>query len=71
MTMTRYRLSRRAALGFAGATVGSVLATLPGRSASAQMLDKVRYQTNWRAQAEHGGFYLAVTAGLYKKYDID
>ena len=29
------------------------------------------YQTNWRAQAEHGGFYLAVANGIYKKYGID
>ena len=71
MTMTRYRLSRRAALGLAGAAAGSTLIELPGRSASAQVLDKVSYQTNWRAQAEHGGFYQAVAAGLYKKYGID
>jgi NitT/TauT family transport system substrate-binding protein len=71
MTMTRYRLSRRAALGIAGAAAGSVLVKLPGRSASAQVLDKVSYQTNWRAQAEHGGFYQAVAAGLYKKSGID
>src|SRR5476649_1304781 len=71
MTMTRYRLSRRAALSLAGAASGSVLVKLPGRSASAQMLDKVSYQTSWRAQAEHGGFYQAVAAGIYKKYGID
>jgi len=71
MTMTKYRLSRRASLGLAGAAAGSVLVKLPGRSASAQTLDRVSYQTNWRAQAEHGGFYQAVAAGIYKKYGID
>ena len=71
MTMTRYRLSRRTALGLIGATGGSVLVELPGRRASAQVLDKVSYQTSWRAQAEHGGFYQAVAAGIYKKYGID
>ena len=71
MTMTRYRLSRRVALGLIGAAGGSVLVELPGRPASAQTLDKVSYQTSWRAQAEHGGFYQAVAAGLYKKYGID
>src|SRR5260221_10326821 len=71
MTMTRYRLSRRATLGLAGAAAGSVLIELPGRTASAQVLDKVSYQTSWRAQAEHGGFYQAVAAGLYKKYGIE
>ncbi len=38
---------------------------------TAQGLDKVSYQTNWRAQAEHGGFYQAVAAGIYRKYGID
>src|SRR5260370_20077950 len=71
MTMTRYRLSRRAALHLAGGAAGSVLLELPGRRASAQILDKVSYQTNWRAQAEHGGFYQAVAAGIYKKHGID
>ena len=71
MTMTRYRLSRRAALGLIGAAGGSVLVELPGRRASAQVLDKVSYQTNWRAQAEHGGFYQAVAAGIYKKHGIE
>src|SRR5258706_8521335 len=71
MTMMRYRLSRRATLRLAGAAAGSVLVTLPGKTASAQMLDKVSYQTSWRAQAEHGGFYQAIAAGIYKKYGID
>ncbi len=71
MSMTRYRLSRRAALGLIGAAGGSVLVELPGRRASAQTLDKVSYQTSWRAQAEHGGFYQAVAAGLYKRVGID
>jgi len=71
MTMTRYRLSRRATLGLAGAAAGSVLIKLPGGLANAQTLDKLSFQTNWRAQAEHGGFYQAVAAGLYKKHGID
>src|SRR5476651_1270402 len=71
MAMTKYRLSRRASFGLAGAAAGSVLVKLPGRSASAQTLDRVSYQTNWRAQAEHGGFYQAVATGIYKKYGID
>jgi NitT/TauT family transport system substrate-binding protein len=69
MTMKRFRLSRRAALGLA--VGGSVLTRLPGWTASAQILDKVSYQTSWRAQAEHGGFYQAVATGIYKKYGID
>jgi NitT/TauT family transport system substrate-binding protein len=71
MTMTKYRLSRRAALGLAGAAAGSVLIELRGHRASAQTLDKISYLTSWRAQAEHGGFYQAVAAGIYRKYGID
>src|SRR4051812_45200229 len=38
---------------------------------SAQALDKVRFGTNWVAEAEHGGFYQAVADGTYKKYGLD
>lgn len=69
MTMWNYRLDRRAALGLLGA--GASALVLTGRTANAQTLDKVSYQTNWRAQAEHGGFYHAVAAGIYRKYGID
>jgi NitT/TauT family transport system substrate-binding protein len=68
MTMKKYRLSRRVALGLAASPL---LVRLAGRTASAQILDKVSYLTNWRAEAEHGGFYQAVAAGLYKKAGID
>jgi NitT/TauT family transport system substrate-binding protein len=70
MTM-KYRLDRRAALGLLGGSAASMLIPMPGARVNAQTLDKVSYQTNWRAQAEHGGFYLAVTNGIYKKYGID
>nr|WP_290223644.1 ABC transporter substrate-binding protein [Trichocoleus desertorum] len=34
-------------------------------------LDKVNYGTNWYAQAEHGGFYQAVAAGIYQAHGLD
>jgi NitT/TauT family transport system substrate-binding protein len=71
MTMMKYRLDRRAALGLIGGTSASVLIPMPGSPVRAQTLDKVSYQTNWRAQAEHGGFYFAVANGIYKKYGIE
>jgi NitT/TauT family transport system substrate-binding protein len=46
-------------------------AVLVPASGMAQTLDKVTYGTNWVAQAEHGGFYQAVTDGTYKKYGLD
>jgi len=64
------RLSRRRAVGLlvGGATVSSVVGLRPAR---AQTLDKFSYQTNWRAQAEHGGFYQALATGLYKEHGLD
>ena len=58
--MMKYRLDRRAALGVLGGTTASVLIPMPGSRVNAQTLDKVSYQTNWRAQAEHGGFYFEI-----------
>ena len=40
-------------------------------AAQAQKLDKVRFGTNWVAEAEHGGFYQALADGTYKKYGLD
>jgi NitT/TauT family transport system substrate-binding protein len=40
-------------------------------AAQAQQLDKVRFGTNWVAEAEHGGYYQAVADGTYKKYGLD
>ena len=37
--------------------------------ASAQT--KVVFGTDWLAQAEHGGFYQALAAGIYKKHGLD
>jgi NitT/TauT family transport system substrate-binding protein len=69
MTMWKYRIDRRAALGLAGGAATSLV--LVGRNANAQTLDRVSYQTNWRAQAEHGGFYQAVAAGIYRRHGIE
>ncbi len=66
--MTVFRLNRRAALGFAAA--GPLLLPL-ARRARAQTRDKLVFQTDWRAQAEHGGYYQALAAGLYAKAGID
>ena len=44
---------------------------LASASAQAQALDKVRFGTNWVAEAEHGGFYQALADGTYAKYGLD
>jgi NitT/TauT family transport system substrate-binding protein len=48
----------------------AVVAVVAG-AAPAHALDKVRFGTNWVAEAEHGGFYQAVADGTYKKYGLD
>jgi NitT/TauT family transport system substrate-binding protein len=48
------------------ATILSLALCLPANAA-----DKVRFGTNWLAQAEHGGFYQALVDGTYAKYGLD
>lgn len=40
-------------------------------TAAAHAQDRVRFATNWKAQAAHGGFYQAIADGTYKKYGLD
>jgi NitT/TauT family transport system substrate-binding protein len=40
--------------------------TLPAQAATT-----IRFVTDWKAQAEHGGFYQALAEGLYAKRDLD
>jgi NitT/TauT family transport system substrate-binding protein len=62
-------LTRRVTLGLAA---GAAVVALPGaRAIRAQTLDKVTFQTDWRAQAEHGGYYHALAAGIYRRHGID
>ena len=44
------------------------LLSMPG---AALALDEVTFGTNWKAQAEHGGFYQSVAAGIYEKHGLD
>jgi NitT/TauT family transport system substrate-binding protein len=41
------------------------------RRPRAQTLDKLSFQTDWGAQAEHGGYYQALAAGLYKAKGLE
>jgi NitT/TauT family transport system substrate-binding protein len=61
------RINRRTLLSV---LTGMAALAMPA-TAGAQALDKVSFQTNWRAQAEHGGFYQALATGIYKKYGLD
>jgi NitT/TauT family transport system substrate-binding protein len=71
MTSASYRLRRRTALRLAmGAATGPLLVPI-SRRPHAQTLDKMSIQTDWRAQAEHGGYYQAIATGLYRKAGIE
>jgi NitT/TauT family transport system substrate-binding protein len=54
---------RRFLLGFPAAAL-----TTP---ASAQKTTRITFVTDWKAQAEHGGFYQALAEGLYAKHGLD
>ena len=56
---------------FCRAGLTAIALTIATAGASAQALDKVRFGTNWVAEAEHGGFYQALADGTYRKYGLD
>jgi NitT/TauT family transport system substrate-binding protein len=62
------RLNRRSALAL---VLASPLLVPLARRPRAQVLDKLSFHTDWRAQAEHGGYYQAVAAGIYRKHGIE
>ncbi|MGL4441418.1 MAG: ABC transporter substrate-binding protein [Bosea sp. (in: a-proteobacteria)] len=66
MTLTTF--TRRSALTLAAAGASSFAIS---SNAVAQTRDKVRFGTNWLAQAEHGGYYQAVADGTYAKAGLD
>jgi NitT/TauT family transport system substrate-binding protein len=51
------------------AIIVGVLAVLLARPAGA--LDQVSLGTDWKAEAEHGGYYQAIATGIYAKYGIE
>ncbi len=64
--MTVPNLTRRKAIALGAA--GMAAASVP---AAAQSMTKVRFGTNWLAQAEHGGYYQAVADGTYARAGLD
>jgi NitT/TauT family transport system substrate-binding protein len=55
-----------------GLVAGLVIAVACSQAQAASApLTKIRFVTDWKAQAEHGGFYEALAEGLYKKAGLD
>jgi NitT/TauT family transport system substrate-binding protein len=46
----------------------AALFLLAGAAAAA---DSVNFGTDWKAEAEHGGYYQALATGIYKRYGLD
>ncbi len=67
MAVQRFIVSRRVALGLAAGP----LLVAAGEARAQPRLDRLSFVTNWRAQAEHGGFYQAQAAGLYRAAGLD
>src|SRR5260370_24757854 len=49
--------------------VAAALAACLAGPASA--LDQVSLGTDWKAEAEHGGYYQAIATGIYAKYGLE
>jgi NitT/TauT family transport system substrate-binding protein len=54
--------------------IGAALAlgaALTAAAPAARALDKVTLGTDWKAEAEHGGYYQALATGIYQKHGIE
>src|SRR5712691_10989287 len=54
-------------------TLRCLLAALLAAFAPAEFAraESVSFGTDWKAEAEHGGYYQAIAAGIYKKYGLE
>jgi NitT/TauT family transport system substrate-binding protein len=47
------------------------LATAGATFQASAQAQKVAFGTDWKAEAEHGGYYQAIATGIYKRYGLD
>ena len=67
-------LDRRTLLVGAGAVLSAASLAACGRSEAPvddQGRVRIRFATDWRAQAEHGGFYQALASGAYERRNLN
>ena len=60
-----------AALGLFLAACGPAQQQNAQQTQAASARTKIAFVTDWKAQAEHGGFYQALAEGLYAKRGLD
>jgi NitT/TauT family transport system substrate-binding protein len=59
------------ALAVAGTLALAGTAHAAAAAPTAAALTRVTFGTDWKAEAEHGGYYQAIATGIYKKYGLD
>ena len=59
-----------AALGLLGASLALAGHAAPAQAQNKAALDQITFGTDWQAEAEHGGYYQALAAGIYEKYGL-
>jgi NitT/TauT family transport system substrate-binding protein len=55
---------------FIAAAAATSLVAAPSL-ARAAAIDAVKFGTDWKAEAEHGGYYQAIATGIYKRHGLD
>src|SRR6478736_3552757 len=61
----------RVGLGAMVVGIAAVAICLGSGAGAAQAADKLTFGTNWKAEAEHGGYYQAVATGIYNRHGLD
>src|SRR5580693_10346782 len=51
--------------------LGVLLVALCAALARTASAESVNFGTDWKAEAEHGGYYQAIAAGIYKRYGLE
>jgi NitT/TauT family transport system substrate-binding protein len=51
--------------------MAAALAAIGAPAGNAADLQTIRFGTDWKAEAEHGGYYQAIATGIYKRYGLD
>ena len=60
-------MNRKTRTFLVGVTLLGAALALPRATAA----ETVNFGTDWKAEAEHGGFYQAIATGVYKRYGLD
>ena len=76
--LKNYPLNRRQFIKLSSVSLGSsILAACTnstGTSSTSESpgnLDKIKFGLNWKAEAEYGGFYQALSTGIYRQHGLD